>query len=394
MRHHRLAIIATHPIQYYAPLFRLLTERSVLSCHVFYGWTGTAFGAMEDTGFGRRVEWDIPLLDGYEFTFVPNESKNPGTHHWNGIKSSRLLPLLRGWSPDAVLVYGWNFSSHLGAMRRLHGRTPILFRGDSTLLDERIGPRRLLRRGLLRYVYSHVDIGLYVGTRNREYLQRHGLEERQLLWAPHSVDNDRFFDANGRYEQSAAEWRRELGVNQGDKVVLFAGKLQPKKAPDLLLKVFLRQSAANEHLFIVGSGALETQLRMMAAGNTRVHFLGFQNQSAMPIVYRLGDVFVLPSRGPGETWGLAVNEAMASGRPVIVSDRVGCAPDLVVGEQTGLAFQSEDEHELARTLVHLLRDAALRQRMGACALKTISKWSFASQVAALEAAVAYAVASV
>ena len=393
MPRHRLAIIATHPIQYYAPLFRLLTERSELTCHVFYGWAGTGSGAMEDPGFGRRVEWDIPLLDGYEFTFVPNESADPGTHHWNGIKSSKLLPLIRAWSPDAVLVYGWNFSSHLAAMRKLHGHTPILFRGDSTLLDERIGPRRLLRRGFLRYVYSHVDIGLYVGTRNREYLQRHGLRERQLRWAPHSVDNNRFADASGRYEQSAAEWRRQLGVVEGHNALLFAGKLERKKAPDLLLQVFLRQAAPNEHLFIAGSGVLETQLREMAAANARVHFLGFQNQSAMPIVYRLGDVFVLPSRGPGETWGLAVNEAMASGRSIIVSDRVGCAPDLVADERTGLCFESEDECALGGSLARLMRDTELRRKMGASARDVISKWSFEAQAAALEAAVAHATAS-
>lgn len=389
----RLAIIATHPIQYYAPVFKLLTGRAHLDCHVFYGWAGGALGAVRDPGFGRMIAWDVPLLEGYEHTFVPNQSTDPGTHHWNGIRSTALLPLLRAWDPNAVLVYGWNYRSHLSAMRALHGRTPILLRGDSTVLDERHGPRVLVRRAVLRYVYRYVDMGVYVGVHNREYFRRHGLKERQLRWAPHSVDNARFADSSGRAEAEARSWRRKLGIPDDHATILFAGKLEAKKAPDFLLRVFLRRAAAKEHLLIVGTGALEMQLRETAAGHPHVHFLGFQNQSMMPVVYRLGDVFVLPSRGPGETWGLAVNEAMASARPVIVSDRVGCAPDLVNGGDTGIVFESENEEALHDGLVRVIDDLPLRRSMGECARRRIAEWSFEAQVTAIENAVSDAITS-
>ena len=388
MRRHRLAVIATHPIQYYAPLFRLLTERAELTCHVFYGWVGGSAGAAADPGFGRAIQWDIPLLSGYEFTFVPNDSKDPGTHHWGGISSSQLLPLLRSWSPDAVLVYGWNYRSHLTLMRALHGHIPILFRGDSNMLDERVGPRMLLRRAVLRYVYRHVDVGLYVGARNREYFRRHGLSETQLCWVPHSVDNDRFDDVSGCHQRAAREWRRSLGIADNQTAVLFAGKLEPKKAPDLLLEAFLARASDNDHLVIVGSGVLEAALRELAGGHPRVHFLGFQNQSVMPVVYRLGDLFVLPSRGPGETWGLAINEAMAAGRPTVVSDRVGCAPDLVSGERNGFIFPSDNVIALADCLTPLLRDSELRHRFASAAKQRIACWSFAAQAKAIEGVVA------
>lgn len=392
MQSYRLAIIATHPIQYYAPLFRLLSGRGVVSCHVFYGWQGSALGAARDPGFGRAIRWDIPLLEGYEFSIIPNESRDPGTHHFNGIKSSQLLPAVSQWAPDAVLVYGWNYHSHLKLMRALHRGPAILFRGDSNLIDERRGARTLLRRGALRFVYRYVDIALYVGEHNHEYFRRHGLDESQLRWAPHSIENERFADHDGCYQSAAVAWRRNLGIPLGHTAVLFAGKLEPKKAPDLLLRSFLRCSAENEHLIIVGTGVLEPMLRGIAAGNSRVHFLGFQNQSAMPIVYRLADLFVLPSRGPGETWGLAVNEAMASERPVIASDRVGCAPDLIDAQQSGLMFKSDDSASLESQLVRLMRDSHLRERLGRSSKERIGRWSFDAQASAIEDAVAYAVA--
>src|SRR5205085_1088366 len=114
-----------------------------------------------------------------------------------GIWSSQLIPLISQWEPDAVLVYGWNFRSHLKVLRHFHGRIPVLFRGDSTLLGERPGGRVVLRRLILRWVYRHVDVALYVGTHNHAYFAAHGLNPSQLAWAPHSIENERFADTTG-----------------------------------------------------------------------------------------------------------------------------------------------------------------------------------------------------
>jgi glycosyltransferase involved in cell wall biosynthesis len=180
-------------------------------------------------------------------------------------------------------------------------------------------------------------------------------------------------------------------------VVLFAGKLEPKKAPDLLLEAFLQRVAANthqrEHLIFVGSGPLEDSLRARAAGHSQVHFLGFANQSRMPAVYRLGDVFALPSRGPGETWGLAINEAMACERPVVVTDRVGCAPDLVQAGRSGLVVPAGNVAALATALTQLLDDTQLRVDMGEAALATIKAWSLAEQAVRIEDAIEKRLAS-
>jgi glycosyltransferase involved in cell wall biosynthesis len=396
----RLSVIATHPVQYTAPLFRELAAHDALDLHVFYGWEGAAEGATHDPGFGTAFQWDVPLLDGYNHTFVENEADDPGTHHFGGLQNPGLVDAVAAWGPDAVLVFGWNYRSHLRALRAFHGDVPVLFRGDSTLIDEGTGPkdraRTLLRRLFLRWVYRHVDVALYVGRHNRDYFRAHGLGEDQLVWAPHTIDNARFAEPDGgALAREAATWRGDLGLGPDDRAVLFAGKLEPKKAPDILLEAYqqafpLGAEGPAVHLLIVGTGPLEAGLRQSAAGDPRVHFLGFQNQSRMPVAYRLGDVLALPSRGPGETWGLAVNEAMACGRPAVVTDRVGCAPDLVREGETGAVVPAGDVGALAAALRRVLveDDPA---RMGEAASRLIAGWSIPEQAQRTEAAVVRAV---
>ena len=381
----KLAILSTHPIQYYAPLFRQLATAEDLQCHVFYSWTGST-EATYDHGFERDVEWDIPLLEGYEYTFVPNESSDPGTHHFRGLVNPSLIPRVKEWDPDAVLVFGWSWQSHLRALVHFHGRVPVLFRGDSTLLDEQPGLRKIARRLWLWWVYRHVDAALYVGTHNRAYFAAHGLDDEQLHWVPHAIDNDRFADADNEFEEEARAWRADLGIAEEAPVALFAGKLESKKAPDVLLEAFLALDHDAAHLVLAGDGPMASTLQRQAEGCSRVHFLGFQNQSRMPVVYRLGDVFVLPSRGPGETWGLAVNEAMACGRPVIASDRVGCAPDLVERgpEKKGCVVPAEDVAALREALGELVEDSDRRAAMGTRSAMHIEKWSIEEAATRIE----------
>lgn len=392
----RLAVITTHPIQYYAPLFRELAAAGAVKLRVFYGWTGAAGQSAHDPGFRRMVKWDVPLLDGYDHLFVSNASSDPGLHHFRGLDSPDLIASVEAWQPDAVLVFGWNYRSHLRAMRHFSGRMPVLFRGDSTLLDEQPGLRRWVRRTLLRWIYRYVDVALPVGTHSQDYFLAHGLSEEQLVWAPHAIDNRRFEDEDGAYKRAAMAWRAELGVDAAEPVVVFAGKLESKKAPDVLLEAFQLAFPSSEsgvarcHLVVGGAGPLESELRTAAAGDDRVHFIGFQNQSRMPVVYRLGGVFVLPSRGPGETWGLAVNEAMACGRAVIVSDRVGCASDLVRDGENGYVVPAGDAKALASVLLDTLTVPSRASKMGEASAARVRAWDIPSAARQIEKATRHA----
>lgn len=372
----RLAIISTHPIQYNAPWFRRLAAPDQLEVRVFFTWRADT-EPLADRDFGRDIAWDVPLLDGYDYEVVAPDGPLPTKTFWN--LNRDVAGPIRAWGADAVLVIGWNHRSHLSAMRYFHRRIPVYFRGDSTLLLERAGPRRYARRVLLKGIYSLVDIAFFVGANNYDYFRIHGLKDNQLCFAPHAVDNDHFARDHDSREAEAEVWRDSLGIPSDSVVFLFAGKFSPVKALDLLLASFQRLAPGrSQHLVLVGNGRLESMLRERARGTANVHFVPFQNQSRMPVVYRLGDVICLTS--VGETWGLAVNEAMACSRTVIVSDTVGCARDLVPDATTGYVHDAMSVTSLAAVMASCRDRTALREQGKVCR-EFIGGWS-ADQLAA------------
>ncbi|NTS43793.1 glycosyltransferase family 4 protein [Flavisolibacter sp. BT320] len=381
-RKQKLAIVTTHPVQYNAPLFRLLTQRQQVEINVFYTWE-QAKGAIYDPGFGHTRQWDISLLDGYRYSFVRNTATQPGSHHFRGIKNPGLVNEIEAWGADAVLVYGWSFWSHLACLRYFKGRVPVFFRGDSTLLDEKWGIKSFARRLFLRRVYQYVDRAFFVGRNNKAYFRAHGLQEDRLVFAPHAVDNNRFGAIGKEEEKELACWRDQLKLAENDFVVLFVGKFEDKKAPQFLLELAIAIPTANIKFLLVGNGPLEGTLKEQRR-NSQVIFLPFQNQSKMPLVYRLGNVLVLPSKGPGETWGLAANEAMACGLPVILSDKVGSVPDLVGDKNTGIVFSGNDVGRVAGYICSLQKDRGFYQQVCQNARQHIQAFSFEKIAMAIE----------
>jgi glycosyltransferase involved in cell wall biosynthesis len=371
----RLAIITTHPIQYYAPVFRLLQQRGAVHPKVFYTWEQAQY-PQYDPGFGKTVEWDIPLLEGYDYIFTRNTARQPGSSHFWGIVNPELIQQINSWAPDAILIFGWSYWGHLQVIRYFKGKIPVYFRGDSHLLNEQKGFKQLFRRNWLKWVYRHVDFAFYVGTNNKAYFEVHGLKEGQLRWAPHAIDNLRFQQDYPAQSQQALAWRRSLGIPNEALVFLFVGKFDAVKNPQLFLDAFLKSGLENAHLIFVGNGTLEQEVKERAKENAHIHFLPFQNQSQMPIIYRLGQVYVLCSKS--ETWGLAVNEAMACGLPVVVSNKVGCAIDLVVPGENGYIFESGNVSALVEVLQRIAENytKSSLDLMGQASLSKINSWSF------------------
>jgi len=433
-----------------------LTASGDFEVKVFYTW-GQAKGKVIDKDFGIEREWDIDLLSGYDHSFVQNTSSEPGSSHYKGIINPSLINEVAAFNPDKIIVYGWKFKSHLQLMRYFKGKTPLYFRGDSTLLDDAAGfsIKKSLRRLLLQWVYGHVDLALSPGNASDKYFLNAGLSADQIIRAPHAIDNERFagiqlpknndvrFDATkspknyvgqssaiqspkhyteSSFDIEAQDWRKKLSIAEDAKIFLFAGKLEPKKDPELLIRAFLKlhQQYPKTHLIIVGNGILEESLKQYSstpqpsAGKfnssthnpqtqthnpepttprpqprtqnpqltTPITFLPFQNQSIMPLVYRLGDLFVLPSKGPGETWGLAINEAMACGRPVIASDKCGAAADMIRNNENGFVFKSGDENELYNCMEKMVN--ADFASMGARAQEIVQDFSYGAFVNALK----------
>jgi glycosyltransferase involved in cell wall biosynthesis len=373
----KLAIIITHPIQYYSPLFNLINERDNIKIKVFYTWERGA-GSF-DQGFGKNVDWDIPLLKGYNFEFISNNGvKKRG--FWD-LKNPALNGSISKWGATHLLVFGWNYYSHLKAMRHFKGKIPVLFRGDSHLLNEKIGLKRFVRRITLNWIYKFIDTALFVGTNNKAYFLKHGLKANQLVFAPHAIDNDRFSGAKYQHlDEEVSNTRSKLGIKETDIVFSYIGKLEDVKQVDLLVEAFKNLKNRNIKLLIVGNGKNETEIKYASQTDNRILFMDFQNQSAMPAIYRIADFYVLPSKS--ETWGLAVNEAFACGRPAILSDKVGCAVDLIQEGETGFVFKSGSVVDLNDKLNQAIYSD--HRVMGLKAFNLIQSWSFDSIANSLE----------
>ncbi|PZU98032.1 MAG: glycosyl transferase [Pseudanabaena sp.] len=388
----KLAIVASHPIQYYAPLFRLMAQDDCLSIKVFYLWD---FGVTDqvDQGFKQSLKWDIPLLDGYDFEFVPNVSKNRGTHHLFGLQNPSLFKQVMAFEPDAILLtVSYNYASIYRLLWQMRGvNIPIIFRGDSHRIftDSSFKPK--IKRWIISAIFKSFDACLYVGKANYEYFQYHGIKSKQLFFAPHAIDNARFM-ATEETDYQAKEWMQELGIPLGHQVILFAGKFEDKKRPLDLIRAFIDANLESVVLLMVGAGKLEAELRQYVRENNifsdRIFFAPFQNQSLMPRTYAAGDLFVLPSYGNGETWGLAVNEAMGMGCPVIVSSHVGCGADLVKPFENGLIFEAGNVADLTASFHEAMGDRDRLTRWGAASKKIVANYSYENVIVGLKQALA------
>jgi len=369
----RLAIVTTHPVQYHVPWLIRLAEKGI-QLKVFYTWEQARNGIVYDPGFGRNIKWDIPLQEGYDLQFIKNSSPWSGTGHFWGIVNPGLNKEIESWRPDCLLVFGWNFYSHLQCIRHFHNKIPILFRGDSILLYEGKGIRRWARRLFLTWVYRHVDYALYVGTHNKSYYLKYGLDPSQLVYTPHAIDVDRFSEPGKASIHDSVAWKKELGIPADHLTVLYAGKMTRLKNPSFIIDLAHACKGLPLSFILVGNGRLKAALQERCKNNRKIIFLDFQNQTMMPLVYRLGDILIMPSIK--ETWGLAISEAMACGRPVMASDKVGCAVDLVQEYKTGITFNIHDIDACTRFLKYLCEDRSRLAAMGVNAANLIRRFTF------------------
>ena len=342
----RLAVIASHPIQYHAPFFRELARR--LDLTVFFAHRATPVDQAK-AGFGVEFAWDVDVLEGYEHVFLKNVAKPPGIDRFGGCDTPEIGGRLAEGRFDAVMVHGWHLKAYLQAAyaaKRLG--LPLLARGDSQLNTPRSMLKNIGKCMIYPIMLRLLDAALYVGRRSQAYYQHYRYPAERLFFSPHCVDVDWF--ATRATIDERVRLRAVHGIGPDAKVLLFAGKLVPFKRPLDLIKAaaICRSTGTNVEIMVAGDGPLKSKL-VADNGATPIHLLGFCNQTKMPAVYAASDVLVLPSDGC-ETWGLVANEALACGRPIILSDAVGSGPDLVDLAATGLTFPVANANALAEAI--------------------------------------------
>lgn len=371
----RVIYFLTHPIQYQAPLIRHLRAGGV-DVHVVYGNDATA-RAFFDKGFGRQLAWDVPLLDGYPSTVLNAEDPEGSPKEQREHFERQIAALLERERFDAAWVHGWAHPFTQAAWRQARRRKiPLMLRGETFLGCVRGGRlRRFAHKMIFRRKFREVSAFLAVGTLNARLYEAYGVDPRRVFRVPYVVDNAYFRQRCLSASPGREQLRAELGLSAGVPVLLFCAKLIDVKSPEILIRAVGAMKTA-AHCLLVGDGELRAGLEKLAAETApgRVSFLGFRNQSELPALYDLCDVFVLPSRF--EPWGLVVNEVMNAGRAVIASDQVGCGPDLVREGENGSIFPAGDVAALTRALERWTGDATAREAAGRRSLDIISRWGF------------------
>lgn len=355
----RLGIVVTHPIQYQVPLYRFLASESSIEPLVFFL---SRHGLTEsfDPGFGRAIKFDLPLLGDYEHVIVRNLSPKPSVGTPWGVFNPSLPTQIRKGHIDAILIHGYSNVSHWLAYATAHlSGIPYMLRGESRP-DEGRKPsiKRMAKRSLLRPLVKNAAACLAIGQENRTFYMSYGARERQLFFAPYSVDTDRFSAAGFRGRSCRPSMISSLGLEPDTPLVLFAAKLQPWKRPiDVIMAIDKLDRPVN--LLLIGDGPLRPDVEQLKSQRPWMRTLGFMNQGDIAKWYGAADLFVLPSSR--EPWGLAVNEAMAAGAVPIVSDAVGCGPDLVTNG-VGWIYPAGDVDALAHAIEEGCRPSALTER--------------------------------
>lgn len=377
----RLAYFVSHPIQYQAPLLRLLAAEPDLELQVFF-YSDFSLQGYFDPGFQRIVAWDIPLTQGYNHHFLKTWGAKQPTGTFNQAIAQDIYDRLKSDQFDAIWVHGWSQICSLQAIvaaNRLN--IPVLMRGEANGLNPPTSWKKLLKAQFFRWLCPRIDKFLYIGSLNRQFYENLGITSDRLYAVPYAVDNDYFAKSCVVAQANRTQFRQSLQLQPDRPIILYAAKLVEWKRPHHLLAAYqslVPKLDIKPYLIFVGDGPMRSQLAAQATESIR--FLGFRNQSQMPAIYDLADLFVLPSSF--EPWGLAINEVMNAGKAVVVSNAVGCAPDLVKDQENGKIYRSGN---LAQLEAALLWGISNRDNAGTKSLELIKTWSFQADILGIRA---------
>jgi glycosyltransferase involved in cell wall biosynthesis len=374
-------MVASHPVPNSLPLYRLMGRHPKMDLQVAY----CSLGPNWDPEFGLSLAWDVPLLNDYPWVHVPNWSFRPGLGRFFGLANLGLWKLISAGKFDAIAVPGYAyFSFWIAFLAAKRAGVPVLIETDAVELQNFRGGwwwKRWIKSSVVRLIYSRLaDIVLVPSTATWRFLKALGIPEDRLILTPYAVDNEHF--AQGAAKANRAMIRQCWDIPDNSFVILYCGKLVPWKRPGDVLQAFASVTEFHSpacgvaYLLFVGDGVLRPKLEAQARSlgvRERVRFLGFVNQSKLPEIYAASDMLVLASEH--EAWGVVVNEAMACGVPVVVSDRVGARLDLVRTAETGETFPAKDVGFLAAILRKLFSCRDQVKCMGQTAQKRMETWS-------------------
>ena len=376
-----LFFINTHPIQYFAPLYKFIESKNYFNQKIFFLSDHGVSGEF-DKEFNSSFKWDIPILDGYKFEFLKNNSFNPGVYKgFFGIVNYSIFKKIYSIKKKSIIViHGWSpiscffsiiISKLFGHITCLRAETPLSHELHNSKL------KIFFRKIILKFfLFRFIDFFLFIGNQNKKFYEFYGVDRKKLIFTPYSVDNNRFSKLYKSNKHNKNNIKIDLGFDINQKILLFSGKLIEKKNPIDLLNAVIKLNNNNLHVLFLGDGILREKIDHLAEQHNFKNYTitGFVNQSEIHNYYLISDLFIMCS-GIGETWGLSTNEAMNFGLPIILSNLTGSSSDLV--KNNGYIFKTGNIKELAQK-IKLFFESSNDQtkKMSKNSIKIINEYSY------------------
>lgn len=379
---HKVAFLISHPTQYHTPLFRELAKHSQIDLTVYF-CSKIGLGEHFDKTYGRVLKWDTPLLEGYNYAFLKK---------FLGLIHLQIFGELKKNKYDVLIVHGYNALTYwLAFFGAWFTKTPLILKGEADLSKKISAIKQFFKKIVLNFLFKRTGAFLYSYSLNKEFFKIYGVPEEKLFFCPSAVDNNFFQKKRSELRGQESNIKKEYGIKNSDwSIILFVGQFIPRKRlTDLLEAAKLLAGKIDFNILFIGDGEERGKLIDFAKKNNLddVYFLGFKNQSELPKFYSIADIFVLPSEyDPSPK---ALNEAFNFELPVIASDGVKTAPDLVLVGECGFVYPAGNVSKLAENIHEILKNDSLRAKFGRNALETVSKWSYEEDVKGIAKAIQY-----
>lgn len=372
----KIAIINSHPIQYFAPLYKELNKKNELDITALY-LSDLNLKPSVDPGFKQKIKWDVDMLDGYNYKFIGKYQTNRPNGFWSLIVP-QIWREIRQSEYDVIWLHGYNFAAYLVAFIAAKSKgIKVFFRGESHLMLTRGFLNKAFHQIFCKIFFKYIDAFLAIGTANKKYYKSFGISEKDIFLVPYTIDNERFRVDKNVIQNEINDLKTEIGLSEHP-TIIFASKFMERKRPhDLLEAISILQKEKYEfNTLFVGSGDLQKILYEQVDKHNlqNIFFRGFVNQSSLPLYYAACDIFVLPSIN--EPWGLVINEVMSCGLPVVVANGIGAADDLVQDGVNGFTFEPLNPTDLADKLRLILENNSLRIEMSKQSTIIMNSWSY------------------
>ncbi len=382
MKRYKLAIVASHPIQYQSPLFKALAKDSRFEVMVYYLWD---FG-ISKKGFDKElntdIKWDVPLLDGYKYNLLKNYSLKPGPSFFGQI-NPQIIKELKENNYDAVLVHGYTTAtSWLVFLSRWYTGVKIILRGEADLGKKSGVIKKTIKKTILKTLFKNIQAFLYSYQLNKEYFLYYGVQDSKLFSLPCAVDNNYFNEYYEKLKFTKDSLKKSIGIQKSEILTfIFVGKfIKRKRTLDILKAAEMLLNKFEFNILFIGDGEEKALLEQYVLDHNlpNIYFYGFKNQSELPIYYSVSDVLLLPSEfdpSPKQ-----VNEAMNFGIASILSGGVGTAPDLVKQTESGVIHEIGDVKMISQYMEMFIKDPVKLSEMKNNARNAVSKWSYKEDI--------------